>query len=202
MIHTGGCSLTAGFNTEHNWTDHLGVPVTNHAAIAGSNQRTWRRLHDAVQEGARRLIMQITTVERKEWWIPPTSAARTHYVENYRGEHTFKFKYGSHIDNPDPITRKASKINYNFVSEQWEHDDFMRQHRQFDAWCAQQGVETLYLASRKYISPHPEHCLDVTEILEQHHLPNDPWHLSELGHQVMAARVLDHITSTFPHWLD
>jgi hypothetical protein len=146
--------------------------------------------------------MQITTVERKEWWIPPSSATNTDYVETYGGEHTFKFKYGSHINNPDPLTRKATKINYNFLSDQWEHDDFMRQHRQFDAWCVQQGVEIVYVASDRYINPQPKDCIDITDILAKLHLPNDPWHLSKLGHELVAVRVLDHITNTFPHWLE
>lgn len=201
MIHLCGCSLSSSFETKYNWSELLELPVTNYSAIAGSNQRSWRRLHDAIKNGATKCIMQITTVDRKEWWVPEESVKdQNHYVEKYKEYWVFKFKYGSHIDNPNSLLKKASKINYNFINEEWEYEDFIRQHQQFDAWCKSKGVEIFYISSDTYVNTESINSLNITDILETHCLPNDSWHLSEQGHKLVSERVKKYILKNFPTW--
>lgn len=210
-LAVGGCSFSSNFNLPKNvcWpvfvANNLDTTLINESRIQGSNWRIWRTITDKVLQGkitnTDTIIIQYTEVHRQEIWSPVAPYTPDSSIEEpYDGGKLFRFKYGSHMYGRG-LEKPLSQLLLKCSNEKYEMERFTVHHNMFCGFLKSQGFKKVWFLDTVYspFASNPIHNSDYPIINGRHlleqHLPDDPWHLSELGHRQAAELLLDFIKS-------
>jgi hypothetical protein len=205
----GGCSFSSNFNLDADicWpvflSKQLNCSVINESRVQGSNWRIWRTITNHILQGTVNnkdtVVIQYTELHRQEVWSPIAPHVLDKTVEEpYDGGKLFKFKFGSHMYGKG-LEKPLSQMLLRCSNEKYEVDRFTVHHNMFCGFLESKGFKKVYFLDTTYgpfndpsvhKSSYP--IINGRHLLE-HHLPDDPWHLSELGHRRAANLVLNFI---------
>lgn len=207
----GGCSFSSSFNLPENtcWpvflSNKLNCSVINESRIQGSNWRIWRTLTNHILEKTVNkndtIVIQYTELHRQEVWSPiaPHNLDKN-TEEPYDGGKLFKFKFGSHMYGRG-LEKPLSQLLLKCSNEKYEVDRFTVHHNMFCGFLESKGFKNVYFLDTIYgpfdnmqVHKNAYPIINGRHLLSQH-LPDDPWHLNELGHRRAADLVLNFIKS-------
>lgn len=165
-IFVAGCSFSDWSQVEYNYGEYLGEmlnkPVEFETSGCGSNYRIWRKLVPAIinKRITERdlLIIQYTTVERKEFWTSFTSPHAADYEnhghptkgssmrEKYEQGETIKYKVHAHTWQPNSEEKDFFKLyEDNFLYIPFEIEMFNIYHTMFKALLHEHKIPTIFL---------------------------------------------------------
>lgn len=204
MLVVGGCSFSSNFALPENicWPNFvagkLNTDLINESRIQGSNWRIWRTITNRVLQKTIKktdiVIIQYTEVHRQEVWSPIAPyTPDTRVEEPYDGGKLFKFKFGSHMYGKG-LEKPLSQLLLKCSNEKYELERFTVHHNLFCGFLENKGFKKVYFLDTTYgslnnivhESLYP--IINGRQLLKDH-LPDDPWHLSELGHRRAADLV-------------
>lgn len=202
----GGCSFSSAFQLprEISWPQllakQLNTTLIDQARTQGSNWRIWRTLTKHILDGdissSDTVVVQYTEPHRQEVWSPVAPTDRDPYNhEPFDGGKLFRFKYGSHMYGVG-LEKPLSDLLLKCSNEKYEIERFRVQHNLFCGFLKSQGFDNVYFLDTVYspFQDYPETVVAGYPIINgrgllKDHLPDDPWHLSELGHRRAADLV-------------
>lgn len=222
-IFVAGCSFSDWAQVEYNYGEYLGKilnkPVDLYTSGCGSNYRMWRKLVPAITSKALTendlLIVQYTSVERREFWTSFESSVLGDYGNNghpikgssmrekYGEGEVIKFKTNAHIwQNVSEEKSFFKAYEENFLYVPYEVELFSTYHTMFKALLYQYKIPTIFLHTtytydiglRDLIPPF-QYYLDVRslQIPDLCFEKNTCSHLTAEGHQKLANVLADYI---------
>lgn len=219
-LFVAGCSFSDYSNVSYTYGEKLatklGVEYVHEASGCGSNERIWRVLTNHIRDDYLTsndlLIVQYTTIERKEFWshfegtdsVPKTINLNEKYKH---GGSLIKFKYGcgSWLKHNQEKTF-CNQFEKYFLSIDYEKEKFSNQNLMFQSLLHLKKIPTVFLTtsyigknepSSNYFSFKNSSLPDYLDTSfnwfknetqkETQLTPDiDYLHLSEFGHQVLA----------------
>lgn len=209
QLVVGGCSFSSSFGIPLNldWpslaAQKLKIDAINEARTQGNNFRIWRTITNHVLKGTVKntdiIVVQYTEPHRQEVWSPIAPYTKDPLIEEpYDGGKLFRFKFGSH-EYGKGLEKPLSQLLLKCSNTRYELDRFIVQHNMFCGFLQSRGFKKVYFLDTVY-APFNQgivHDCDYKIINGRHllkdHLPDDPWHLNELGHRRTADLVLNFI---------
>ena len=216
-IFIAGCSFSDWSQVEYNYGEYLGqtleVPAKFYTSGCGSNYRIWRKIVPAITSGEITekdlLIIQYTSVERKEFWSSFKSPNAADYGNN---GHPIKgssmreeygdgeiIKYKVYADTwQNVIEEKTFFKSYeeNFLYTPFEVELFNTYHTMFRGLLHQYKIPTIFLHTHYCYNTHTlkevtspyQHYLDVRhlQVPELCFEKDTCSHLTEEGHKELA----------------
>lgn len=230
-IFVAGCSFSDWSQVEYNYGEYLGKilnkPVGFYTAGCGSNYRMWRRLVPAItsKEIAENdlLIVQYTSVERREFWTSFKSSNQADYGNNghpskgsqMREEYgdgeliKYKVQAGSWQSVPK---EKAFFQSYeeNFLYIPFEIELFNTYHTMFKGLLHEYKIPTIFLHTHyaydiglSSITSPFQHYLNVRhlQVPELCFEKDTCSHLTEEGHKELANTLAGYIKTNLPTYI-
>ena len=222
-IFVAGCSFSDWSQVEHNYGEHvsslLNKPVEFFTSGCGSNYRIWRKLVPAVIDKKITendlLIIQYTSVERKEFWSSLESPVPEDYMshghptkgspmrEKYGDGEIIKYKVDAHSWQNTPEERSFLKsYEETFLYLPFERELFNTYHTMFKGLLCEYKIPTLFLhttyaydvALSNLTSP-LHHYLDIKhlQVPELCFEKDTCSHLTEEGHKKLANLIVNYI---------
>lgn len=222
-IFVAGCSFSDWSQVEYNYGEYLGKilnkPVGFHTAGCGSNYRMWRKLVPAITNKEITendlLIVQYTSVERREFWTSLESSDPADYGTNghatkgslmrekYGEGETFKFKTHAHTWQVNSEEKTFFKLyEENFLYIPYETELFNTYHTMFKGFLHEYKIPTIFLHTTyayhvplyELTSPY-QHYLDVKHVQtpELCFEKDTCSHLTAEGHQKLANILQEYI---------
>lgn len=222
-IFVAGCSFSDWSQVEHNYGEYLGKilnkPVNFYTAGCGSNYRMWRKLVPAVTSKEITendlLIVQYTSVERKEFWTSFKSSKQADYGTN---GHPIKgspmrekygvgevIKYKVHAHDWQSVSEEKTFFKLyedNFLDISFELELFSTYHTMFRGLLHEYKIPTIFLQTTyaydvvlsNLTSPY-QHYLDVRhlQIPDLCFEKDTCSHLTAEGHQKLADTLQEYI---------
>lgn len=222
-IFVAGCSFSDWSQVEYNYGEYLGEllnkPVGFYTSGCGSNYRMWRKLVPAITSKAITendlLIIQYTSVERKEFWssfestVPEDYSPQGHSEkgssmrDRYEEGDILKFKTHAHTWQPNPEEKTFFKLyEENFLNIPYEREAFSTYHTMFKGLLHEYKIPTIFLHTtyaydlplHELRSPY-QHYLDI-KYLQTPELcfeKDTRSHLTAEGHQKLADIIQEYI---------
>jgi len=222
-IFVAGCSFSDWSQVEYNYGEYLGyaldIPVRFHTSGCGSNYRMWRKVVPAIvnKEITENdlLIVQYTSVERKEFWTGLESPTPEDYGshghptkgspmrEKYQDGEILKYKVHAHQWQKNPKEKAFFKMYEEiFLYLPFERELFDTYHAMFKGLLYEYRIPTIFLQTT--------YAYDVTignltsplhHYLDIRHLQTPDLcfekdtcsHLTKEGHQKLADLLVDYI---------
>jgi len=223
-IFVAGCSFSDWSQVEYNYGEYLGEllgkPVGFYTSGCGSNYRMWRKLVPAITSKVITendlLIVQYTSVERKEFWTSFKSPNQNDYENNGHPTKGSKMreeygdgeviKYKVHANQWQSVPEEKSFFRVyedNFLYIPFEIELFNNYHIMFKGLLKQYKIPTIFLRTcysydlpiLEEVAPPLEHFLNVQHLqVPDLCLEKDTCsHLTAEGHQKLADVLADYI---------
>ena len=223
-IFVAGCSFSDWSQVEYNYGEYLGKildkPVGFYTSGCGSNYRMWRKLVPAITSRVITendlLIVQYTSVERKEFWtsfessVPEDYGSHGHPIkgspmrEKYSDGEVIKYKVHAHTwqhNTEEKFFFKSYEENFLYIP--FEIELFNTYHTMFKALLNQYKIPTIFLRTDyshdllvlQEVTPPFEHFLNVqhVQIPELCFEKDTCSHLTAEGHKELANILKDYI---------
>lgn len=205
-LFVGGCSFSSPFNLDpsQSWpalvANETGYNLIDESSIAGSNYRIWRKTVTAIENRTISpndiVIIQYTEPHRSEFYSPLSRNIefkdRHAAAEEYHNGYIVKNKWGLEITGVGK-EKKYGYLSRFFSCDEFDMERFEIEHAMFQGYLQNLGfkrvafiVSNYFPALEKTLYP----VIDCNDVLK-HHQPNDTYHLNELGHTMVAQRVLN-----------
>jgi hypothetical protein len=211
-----GCSVSDYTDVESPYGQliaaNLGLEYLHEGAGAGSNYRIWRRITNHVLDGNITpddiLIVQYTEIVRNEFWsalpqpdpnwyrAPPADTSH----DNGR---ILRWKFGSHVWQPyEEEQHFFEEYEKYFVSPRFAQEQFRVNNYNFQMMLKYHNIKTIFLTTSRstvageyLIEPfHSYQVYDKSNGDPVYNLrENDSCHFSQLGHRVMADKLIERI---------
>ncbi len=196
-------------------SDLLGAEYIHEGSGCGSNHRMWRVVGNHILDGNLTendiLIVQYTSVERKEFWShnqgETVQKKQVNLNEPYRNKGSLmKFKSSSsqwqRFQEEKDFLDLFEKY---FCSTDYEMDWFKIMNSYFESFLLAKKIRTIFLETNYFgglyqllnEDPHKKlyYRWNKNLIDESLRLPNDYYHLSSKGHLILAQDLSEHIKS-------
>jgi len=210
-----GCSVSDYTYVNEVWgeslAEQLNLNYIHQAAGCGSNWRIWRKIFESVNLNIitphDTIIIQYTSTERREFWSPfEISATVTEdkgpLSEEYDSGCIIRYKIDAEQWVNHPQERKLFKQYSRFINEKFELEQFHMMHSMFQSYMKDKGFKKIYfLKAGKYgplkgeqdlIDYYKNNWIAAPNAFK-YHLPNDPSHLNQKGHNELASLVHKYI---------
>ena len=210
-----GCSFSDRFHVEQCYgeilADKVNLQYLHQARACGSNYAIWRRISTLVLNGTINsddvLLIQYTEFTRNEFatWIDVSS--NDSLVDRYDDE-TWVIRYKIDIDrlyHNKTVRHFLKKYNDNFVQIKFEEEKFRTNNFNFQCMLALNKINAFFLNLNCYAPdgyiwytiPYFKDRVYADQVSLQH-LPyciseQDPWHMSQIGHQKLAGELHDYL---------
>jgi len=192
---------------------HFGQEYVHEGACSGSNYRIWRTVMGHILSGnitpADTLIIQYTHTERDEFWSMHVEGVEVKYRWMDRPEYggiIIRAKTNSHTGVNDKHNIEFLKMwEENHLNEDYQFERFKAYDAMFQAYLLHNEFKDVYFIKNNYNSPFLEpapayenNVIDATELsmTDGNWQPSDKvpgCHLSQLGHDLLAQKVIAHI---------
>ncbi len=222
-IFVAGCSFSDWSQVEYNYGEYLSEildkPVSFYTSGCGSNYRIWRKLVPAITSKQITekdlLIVQYTSVERKEFWTSFKSPSQGDYENNghpIKGSQMREkygdgelIKYKVHAGSWQSVSEeKAFFQSYeeNFLYTPFEIELFNTYHTMFKGFLHEYKIPTIFLQTYytydvvlSNLTPPYQHYLDVRhlQVPELCFEKDICSHLTAEGHQKLANILTEYI---------
>jgi len=221
-LFVAGCSFSDYTKVEKVYgeflAEKLGCEYVHEGAGAGSNWRIWRTITTHVMSGNLTsddiLVVQYTGREREEFWTDfpqPDTAFLPRTIDSLNtidrcanGGNIIRFKAnaGSWQNNPEECdffkTYEKYFVNIHFENERFRAHNFMFQHMLISNNIRTifiRGIRVPLFPDKEILPEFRPYVYDMGyEYDPAHNLsPSDTSHLNQLGHEVFAGRLFDHI---------
>jgi len=223
-IFVAGCSFSDWSQVEYNYGEYLGElldkPVGFYTSGCGSNYRMWRKLVPAITSKVITendlLIVQYTSVERKEFWTSFKSPSQNDYENNghptkgsqmrerYGEGEVIKYKVHANQWQSVPEEKSFLKVyEDNFLYIPFEIELFNTYHTMFRGLLNQYKIPTIFLRTcysydlpiLEEVTPPLEHFLNVQHLqIPDLCFEKDTYsHLTAEGHKKLADVLADYI---------
>ena len=218
-LFVAGCSVSDYTSVNKVYGEYLSEKLeydyVHEAAACGSNWRIWRKIGNHIINGTLTskdlLIVQYTTIERKEFWSQIESgyydkkySYRDKYIPNngYLPEgDIIRFKFSSYDGQSNSKEKKFLKMCENFINPVYEREIFDIQHLMFQSLLKDNNIKTIFLGY--YLNKDVDFTLtsyfensyvSVNEIKNMNEYTIDNGgHFSELGHLYTSNKLYDFI---------
>lgn len=222
-IFIAGCSFSDWSQVEYNYGEYLGqalkVPTKFYTSGCGSNYRMWRKLVPAVTSGEITekdlLLVQYTSVERREFWTSFKSPNAADYGNNghpvkgssmreeYGEGEVVKYKVHAHQWQSIPEEENFFRTyEDNFLYIPFEIELFNTYHTMFTGLLNQYKIPTVFLHTNyacditlsNLTSPY-QHYLNIKhlQVPELCFEKDTCSHLTAEGHQKLADILQEYI---------
>lgn len=207
-----GCSVSDYTEVDKVWgeylAEYLGYSYDHEAKGCGSNYRMWRVLSTKIIKGlidpSDTVIVQYTTLERNEFWSLTDPATNPdHLREPYGTGSLIRFKSHSFAWYPGN-EKKFLKLYERFIDKDYEQEKFINNHTMFQCLAKEYRIENLYFVkvgsygflNMPMIKKYKNNNFEYQDIFNnrENHLPDDPGHLSNIGHQTFANKIYKELT--------
>lgn len=218
-LFVAGCSVSDYTKVDHTYgeilSNMLNVKYVHEGSGCGSNWRIWRRIVGHIINGNLTskdlLIVQYTTIERKEFWSfneLEHNNGKIKLRERFEnGGDIIKFKLGIHEHQYFSNEKHLFKLIENgFINTEYEEELFFTQNLMFQSLLKMYNIPTIFFDFYKtvnnfeLISPYDKFLFNVDEIKNNdNYLLPDLWHFNELGHKYVAEKLYDFINENYSH---
>lgn len=195
--------------------DKLGFGYIHQGSGCGSNYRIWRVIGNLIKDGTITdkdlLIIQYTSLERREFWSHREGSIDVDKTVNLNEQYQHGgslLKYKSYSSQWQKYQEEKDFLNLfetYFSSTEYESDWFVLMNMFFQSFLLKFNIKTIFLETM-YMNDLPRYGMldefkpfylnwkknleDPTIHLEPH---KDYGHLNELGHQLLAHDLFEHI---------
>ena len=203
-----GCSVSDYTNVSKVWGDYLSdllkYDYLHEAAGCGSNYRMWRVLATHILNGnitsKDTIVVQYTTLERNEFWSP--TIEDDYLRDAHHGGNIIRFKSHSHTWHKGSEA-KLMKLYQRFINDDFEKEKFANNHMMFQCLAKEYNITNLYfikvgsygLEDLKLLDQYKNNFSSYSDIFNttENHIKDDPYHLSDIGHKLLANKIFNNI---------
>ena len=200
--------------------EKLDYEYVHEGAGCGSNWRIWRTITKHVMSGNLTsddlLIVQYSGREREEFWSAlkqpdyvsrPNTIEYLRIIENFHEGNIIRYKANSHIWQNNKEERDLFELYEKyFVSIDFENERFTTQSYMFQSMLLSKQIPVVFIRSHRIpqladsdiFAEYLPYVFNEPHKLKEYNLePNDQGHMNQLGHQVFADWLSDHINIVY-----
>lgn len=223
-LFVAGCSFSDFTKVEKVYgqflAEKLNYEYVHEGAGCGSNWRIWRQITKHVMSGNLTpndlLIVQYTGREREEFWssleqpayaFEPNTVDHLTVIDKYSGGNIIRYKAEAAAWQNNKEERNFfDEYEKYFVSINFERERFVTHNYMFQRMLLSNNINAIFirahrippLADSDILSEFKPYVFNEPHKIREHNLaPDDFGHMNQLGHQVFADWLFDHINIVY-----